>query len=145
VLPALLHHFLTFTAAHAPHRAALLVREGTLSFGQIAAQSAAMAVRLQRMGLVRGDRVGIMAENCVQLVVVLWAVLRAGGVFVLINPTTKSDKLAYILDDCGASTPGSMTRWARSAKPCPTPRPTSSTTTGGGRPRVSRASWSCAG
>jgi amino acid adenylation domain-containing protein len=124
VLSTLLHHFLTFTAAHAPHRAALLVREGAMSFGQVAAQSAALAVRLQRMGLVRGDRVAIMAENCVQLVVALWAVLRAGGVFVLINPTTKADKLSYILDDCGVSTVVAQKRLARAVLPAIDESPT---------------------
>jgi acyl-CoA synthetase (AMP-forming)/AMP-acid ligase II len=117
VLHALLHHFLTFTAAHAPHRAALLVRDGTLTFGHLAARSGALAAWLQRAGLLRGDRVAIVADNCVGLVIALWAVLRAGGVFVVVNPTTKADKLAYILDDCSVRTVVAQRRLARTVLP----------------------------
>jgi amino acid adenylation domain-containing protein len=117
VLHALLHHFLAFAAHHDPHRAALLVRDGTHTFGQIAARSGALAVWLQRAGLVRGDRVAIVADNCVELVVALWAVLRAGGVFVVVNPTTKADKLSYILDDCSVRGVVAQSRLARTVLP----------------------------
>ena len=91
----------------------MLVRDGTHTFGQIAARSGALSVWLQRAGIVRGDRVAIVADNCVELVVALWAVLRAGGVFVLVNPTTKADKLAYILDDCSVRGVVAQSRLAR--------------------------------
>jgi len=117
VLHALLHHFLTFAAHQAPHRAALLVRDGGHTFGQIAARSGALAVWLQRAGLVRGDRVAIVADNCVELVVALWAVLRAGCVFVLVNPTTKADKVSYILDDCSVRGVVAQSRLARTVLP----------------------------
>ncbi|HEV7760604.1 MAG TPA: AMP-binding protein [Acidimicrobiales bacterium] len=127
MLQALLHHFLTFTAAHSPHRAALLVRDGTLTFGHLAARSGALAAWLQRAGLVRGDRVAIVADNCVELVIALWAVLRAGGVFVLINPTTKADKLAYILDDCDVRGVVAQRRLSRTVLPALEDAPSVST------------------
>ena len=37
-----------------------------------------------------------------ELVVSIFGVLKAGGVFVVINPTTKSDKLVYMLKNCSA-------------------------------------------
>jgi acyl-CoA synthetase (AMP-forming)/AMP-acid ligase II len=136
VLHALLHHFLTFAAAHAPHRAALLVREGTMTFGHLAARSGSLAAFLQRAGLVRGDRVAIVADNCVELIVALWAVLRAGGVFVLVNPTTKADKLAYILDDCSVRGVVAQSRLARQVLPALDEAPSVSTAVWvGGVPR----------
>jgi amino acid adenylation domain-containing protein len=39
----------------------------------------------------------------VEAVVALFAALKAGAVFVVINPTTKADKLAYIVEDCQAA------------------------------------------
>jgi long-chain acyl-CoA synthetase len=50
----------------------------------------------------RGDRVAIYLNNSVEAVVSIFAVLKAGAVFVSINPTTKRDKLIYILNNCHA-------------------------------------------
>ena len=53
-------------------------------------------------GVARGDRVAIYMDNSWPCVVSIFAVLLAGGVFLLINPQTKSEKLGFILDDSGA-------------------------------------------
>ena len=53
-------------------------------------------------GVTRGDRVAIYMDNSWPCVVSIFAVLLAGGVFLLINPQTKSEKLGFILDDSGA-------------------------------------------
>ena len=51
----------------------------------------------------RGDRVVLYLENSVELVVGIFATLKAGGVFVAINATTKPDRLLYILNNCQAT------------------------------------------
>ncbi len=51
----------------------------------------------------RGDRVVIFLPNSFETVVSIFAVLKAGAVFVVLNSTTKSDKLSYILNNCRAS------------------------------------------
>ncbi|MGH9895062.1 MAG: class I adenylate-forming enzyme family protein, partial [bacterium] len=53
--------------------------------------------------LVRGDRVAIFADNGVELVVAIFATLKAGAVFMAINSLTKGDKLAYVLNDSRAA------------------------------------------
>ncbi len=40
-------------------------------------------------------------ENSAELVIAVFAILKAGGVFTVINPTTKGRKLVYLLNDCG--------------------------------------------
>ena len=57
---------------------------------------------LQDAGLERGDRVALYLDNTVACAVAIFGTLLAGGAFTLVNPQTKPDKLAYILDDSGA-------------------------------------------
>ncbi len=52
--------------------------------------------------MARGDRVAIYLDNCAEAVVSIFAVLKAGAVFMPVNPQTKADKLAYLLNDSGA-------------------------------------------
>jgi acyl-CoA synthetase (AMP-forming)/AMP-acid ligase II len=42
----------------------------------------------------------VFADNTVETVVAFWAVLKANAVVSIVNPLTKSDKLAYLLGDC---------------------------------------------
>ena len=62
-----------------------------------------LAHALLARGLQRGDRVAIFLPNSIEAVVSIFAVLKAGGVFVMVNHTTKEQKLAYILANCQAS------------------------------------------
>ncbi|MGH9211586.1 MAG: class I adenylate-forming enzyme family protein [Acidimicrobiales bacterium] len=110
---ALVHGYLQRTAADTPGAAALVVGDTTVTFGDLDRDSDRLGGALQQAGLGRGDRVAIMAGNSAELVVALWATLKAGGVFVVVNPTTKADKVAYILNDCGVRYVVAQDRLAR--------------------------------
>jgi len=51
----------------------------------------------------RHDRVAVLADNTPEAVVSIWAALKAEAAFLVINPTTKTDKVSYILNNCRAS------------------------------------------
>jgi long-chain acyl-CoA synthetase len=58
---------------------------------------------LQDAGLERGDRVALYLDNTADLPAALFGTLLAGGVFIVVNPQTKADKLAYLLADSEAA------------------------------------------
>jgi long-chain acyl-CoA synthetase len=116
----LVHDFLTQAAARSPHRAALVVGEddgAVHTFAELDEASDRLAATFQAVGVERGDRVAIIADNSAELVVALWAALKAGGVFVVVNPTTKHDKLAYILNDAAARVLVAHDRLAQAVRP----------------------------
>ena len=100
----LLHESLLAVAADpALVRETVAVIDGeSHSYGDLLDSSLRLAASLRSHGLERGDRVAIYMDNSWPCVVSIYAALLAGGVFVLINPQTKSDKLGFILDDSGA-------------------------------------------
>ena len=55
-------------------------------------------------GVKKGDRVALHMENCPQFVIAYFAIHRAGGVTVPVNPMFKQAELEYELNDCGAET-----------------------------------------
>ncbi len=85
-----------------PDAPAVVIGNETHSYADLldAAQRFAGAVR--ERGLERGDRVAIYMDNSWPCVVSIFGTALAGGVFLVVNPQTKSDKLAYILGDSGA-------------------------------------------
>lgn len=98
-----LHTILEYNAKKHPDREALVTREGRFTYGQLDARASHIAGVLANGGLKKGDRVCIFMENSAELVTAFFGALKAGGVFVIVNPTTKAPKLEYILNDCGAS------------------------------------------
>lgn len=99
----LLHDLLQDTARRMPEKIALICGKQRLSYGEIDVQATRMARSLNDRGVMRGDRVAIFADNGPEMVVSVFAVLKAGAVFMAINSLTKADKLSYMLNDARAS------------------------------------------
>ena len=57
-----------------------------------------VASGLLRLGIAKGDRVGIWAPNCAEWVFVQYAAARIGAVLVNINPAYRSYELAHVLN-----------------------------------------------
>ncbi len=74
-----------------------------LSYAQLENATSRVAAGFRSLGVARGDRVAIQLENGVEAVLSIMGALRAGAAFVPINPTTKGEKLGYLLRDSGAS------------------------------------------
>jgi long-chain acyl-CoA synthetase len=124
----LAHDHLIASAARRPEVPAVIDATGTHTFREIERASDALAARLQAEGVRRGDRVAIMAENSVEVVVSVFGVLKAGGVFVVVNPTTKPGKLSYILGDCQVRAMVAHERVARFVVPALADSPSVATT-----------------
>ena len=99
----LVQEFLEKTADRTPGKTALICDGQRLTYADVEMQANRVATALRGRGLRRGERVGIYLPNSVELVVGIFAVLKAGGVFVVVNATAKADKLASILKNCTAS------------------------------------------
>lgn len=100
--PALVRDFLECTAAEAASKTALVCGHRRLSYGEVDALANRFANGLLDRGIQRGDRVAICLRNGVEAVIALFGTWKAGAVAVPINAGTKREKLAYIVNNCGA-------------------------------------------
>ena len=94
--------FLLESARRFPAKTALVAGPERLSYEELAERAAAFASHLAAKGIQRGDRVVIFLHNSPEAVIAVFGTLLAGGIFSVVNPATKSDKLAYILNHCTA-------------------------------------------
>jgi amino acid adenylation domain-containing protein len=99
----LVQDFLEQSAARLPDKVTLVCDQKRLTYAQVDGMANRLANAMLKHGMCRGDRVAIYLNNSVESVVGIFAILKAGGVFVPINPTTKQDKLVYILNNCRAT------------------------------------------
>jgi len=90
----------------------------TMSYAELDRLSQVFAAYLQGLGLVAGDRVGIMLPNVLQYPVAVAAVLRAGFVVVNINPLYTSRELEMQLKDSGAKALVILENFAATLESC---------------------------
>ncbi len=95
--------YLRASALRLPGKVALVCRQQRLTYADIEGRSNALAHALARRGITRGDRVVVFADNTVETAIAFWGVLKANAVVSIASPLTKADKLAVMLNDCGAS------------------------------------------
>lgn len=95
--------FLENSARQFPDKVALIVGDERLTYRQVEERANQLAHAMVAAGVERGDRVVTFLPNSVETVLAIFATLKAGAVFVVLNPTTKADKLTYILNNCRAS------------------------------------------
>lgn len=98
----LLDLFLEQSAARHPGKPALICGERRATYEDVNGGANALARAFLALGLQRQDRVCIYFDNSVETVQGLFAAMKAAGVFLVVNPGVKGDKLAYILNDCNA-------------------------------------------
>lgn len=96
----LVHHMLRASCRHAPDKEAIVCGDVRLTYRETWDQVKGLAAAFRRLGLERGDRVGIYMEPSAQQALAILAASRAGGVFVPINEVLFPEQVAHIASDC---------------------------------------------
>ena len=98
-----LPHQLEAQAQRTPQQIALMWEGGSLDFASLHVQANRLANYLRDKGVGPDVPVAIAAERSPQLLIGLLAILKAGGAYVPLDPDYPPERLAYMLQDCGAA------------------------------------------
>ncbi len=96
----LLHQLIHHSAQRTPDAAALLSKDATLSYRELADQISRAAAGLRGLGVMGNERVAVYLPKQFETVIALFGAAEAGGVFVPVNPILKPEQVAHILKDC---------------------------------------------
>ena len=97
----ILQQLLQKSAARYPEKLAVWARGRSLSYRELEQRSNQLAHLLQERGVRKGDRVGICFPKCVESVIAMLGVVKAGGVYVPLDPQAPADRIGYIIGNCG--------------------------------------------
>ena len=90
---------LQISALRYPQKVALVFMGRTWTYSQLQFEAEKIASALRKMGVQKGDRVVLDMQNCPQLVITHFAILRLDAVVVPVNPMNRTEELKhYILD-----------------------------------------------
>ena len=94
-----LWHNLAISALRYPDKAALVFFGRVFSYAEVMRQAERLAACLHELGVKKGDRVVLDMQNCPQLVIAHFAILRANAVVVPVNPMNRAEELKHYIVD----------------------------------------------
>jgi len=98
-----IYYNLEVAAKRYPDRAATVFYDSVMTYRELSEKVDALAGWLaQRCGVVRGDRVMLYMQNSPQFIIAYYAILRADGFVVPVNPMLKTEELRHYVQDSGA-------------------------------------------
>ena len=95
------YEILETSARRYPEHTAIINYGQEISYGQLWDSARFLAGSLSRMGISKGDRVGIYMQNCPHYIVSYFAIMRANAVVVPLNPMLVENELQKLIQDSG--------------------------------------------
>jgi fatty-acyl-CoA synthase len=90
---------LEISARRYPQKAAVVFFGRIYSYRDVMAMAERLAARLAAMGVRKGDRVVLDMQNCPQLLIAYFGILRANAVVVPVNPMNRAEELKHYITD----------------------------------------------
>ncbi|WP_142288577.1 non-ribosomal peptide synthetase, partial [Bacillus thuringiensis] len=87
-------------AMRVPDKIAVRTESGEITYRELNEKANQLAVRLREMGIGREDYVAIMAERSLETIIGICGIIKAGGVYVPIDPAYPQERITYMLEDC---------------------------------------------
>ncbi len=100
--PFLLHDWLSRTARCSPDKVALISSGQRLTYREVEEKSSNLASALVLMGFRKGDRAIICLDNSPEAVISIYGILKAGGVFSILEPRSPWPVISSIIVNSGA-------------------------------------------
>ncbi|MDX1900942.1 MAG: class I adenylate-forming enzyme family protein [Gammaproteobacteria bacterium] len=102
-IPNCITDFLRHAVDQFPDKEAIITATEKLTWYEIQERSDDLACMLLSQNIRRGDRVILCLDNCVETVLLFWAILKIKAVASIIHPSTPVARLNWILQDAGAT------------------------------------------
>ncbi|HEX8087809.1 MAG TPA: amino acid adenylation domain-containing protein, partial [Blastocatellia bacterium] len=96
------HELFEAQAARAPDADAVVFGDSRLTYGELNDRANQLASALRGLGVGPESRVALLLERSLEMVVSLFAILKAGAAYVPLGATIPTERLAFMLEDSRA-------------------------------------------
>ena len=93
------HQLFEAQVARTPEATALIFEKETLTYAELNERANKIARHLQSLGVGPETRVAVFMERSLNFIVSIFAIIKAGGAYVLLDPTYPHQRLKYMLED----------------------------------------------
>ena len=97
-----LHELFAAQAQQAPDANAVMYQHERLTYAELNARAETLASRLRAHGVGPETIVGLCAERCIDMIVGVIGIWKAGGAYLPLDPTYPSQRIKFMLEDADA-------------------------------------------
>ncbi|GGG69762.1 non-ribosomal peptide synthetase [Paenibacillus radicis (ex Gao et al. 2016)] len=94
--------YLERQAAQTPQAVAVMAEDGELTYAELNQRSNRMAQAIRKQGVKREERVAVVMDRSLKMMIAIFGVLKAGGAYVPVAPGLPTERIRYMLDNSGA-------------------------------------------
>ncbi|MDY0096177.1 MAG: long-chain fatty acid--CoA ligase [Candidatus Vecturithrix sp.] len=105
------------TAQQFPKKCAIKFEKRKISYKELNISVNKAAHALMSLGIKKGDRVGILSDNCPEYIISYFAILKFGGIAVPINSFLTGNEIKYIVNDCQVKVLVTSKKFLRTIQP----------------------------
>jgi amino acid adenylation domain-containing protein/non-ribosomal peptide synthase protein (TIGR01720 family) len=98
-----IHQLFEHQAARTPGHLAIVFENQQLTYAQLNARANQLAHHLQTLGVGPETIVALCVERSLEMLIGLLGILKAGGAYLPLDPLLPTERLAFMLQDAGAS------------------------------------------
>jgi amino acid adenylation domain-containing protein len=95
-----LPHIIENAAKKFPDKEAFRFGNDTLSFAELGIKMNQLAQHLIASGVKKGDRVGVYMNRCLETVIAIYGIMKAGAAYVPLDAMAPHDRTVFLLVDC---------------------------------------------
>src|SRR6187402_2403037 len=97
-----IHQLFETQVAKAPDAVAVVFEQQQLTYNELNIRANQLAHHLRELGVRPEDRIAVLLDRSIELVVAELAVLKSGAAYVPLDPSYPVERLHFMLRDCGA-------------------------------------------
>ena len=84
-----------------PNNEAFKCGDTSVSYKQLDVKTSQLAKCLVDSGIKKGDRVGIYLNRCIETVIAIYGILKAGAAYVPLDFTAPHQRTRFLINNCG--------------------------------------------
>ena len=96
-----LSHIVKTSAIQFPDREAYRCGDAAVNFIELDRITDQLANYLVSLGVDKGDRVGLYLPRCIESVIGVYGIMKAGAAFVPLDPLAPASRIKFLIEDCG--------------------------------------------
>jgi amino acid adenylation domain-containing protein len=97
------HSYLEYYAVHTPSAIAVQTDDAQITYAELNEKANRLALYLIEKGVKNDDVIGIITERSVEMMIAVFAVLKAGGAYLPIDPSVPVERIKYMVADSSLS------------------------------------------
>lgn len=98
-----LHQLIRERAAQSPLKTAIIFKKQKTTYKELNERANQFAGLLVKKGVKKGDKVAFSMDRCAEMIISMLAIMKAGGIYIPLDPIFPINRINYMLDDSQAT------------------------------------------